>query len=65
MTRKKSRATKRNSPGGPAAARNRRVRRRPKQFKCDVCSRTDAHIHCPECGSTEHVAENCDMECEY
>ena len=29
--------------------------------KCDVCPRTDPHIHCPECGSTEHVASECDM----
>ena len=28
---------------------------------CDVCSRTDVHRHCPECGSTEHVASECDM----
>lgn len=30
--------------------------------RCDVCPRTDPHVHCPECGSTEHVAEDCDME---
>lgn len=29
---------------------------------CDVCSRADPHTHCPECGSTEHAASNCDME---
>lgn len=28
---------------------------------CPDCARTDPHIHCPECGSTEHVAESCDM----
>lgn len=31
-------------------------------IKCDACSRTDPHVHCPECGSIEHVAEDCDME---
>lgn len=33
---------------------------KPKQ--CSHCDRTEPHIHCPECGSTEHVAETCDME---
>jgi hypothetical protein len=28
---------------------------------CPDCSRTDAHVHCPECGSTEHAAANCDL----
>ena len=31
-------------------------------LRCDVCSRTTPHVHCPECGSIEHVAEDCDME---
>lgn len=30
--------------------------------RCDVCPRTTPHVHCPECGSIEHVAEDCDME---
>ena len=34
----------------------------PRNTKCNVCQRTDAHTHCPECGSTEHVAADCDME---
>lgn len=28
----------------------------------DLCGRTDAHIHCPECGSTDHAAADCDNE---
>lgn len=35
--------------------------KRQRKFKCDVCTRTDKHTHCPECGSTEHVASQCDM----
>lgn len=30
--------------------------------ECPDCSRTTPHVHCPECGSIEHVAEDCDME---
>jgi hypothetical protein len=29
---------------------------------CDVCRRAEPHRHCPECGSTEHAAADCDME---
>lgn len=38
---------------------------RTRRWKCSAsphCSRTEVHVHCPECGSTEHVAANCDME---
>lgn len=31
-------------------------------YRCRLCSRTDKHTHCPECGSTEHAADQCDME---
>lgn len=34
----------------------------PVSLHCDWCSRRDEHVHCPDCGSTEHVAESCDME---
>lgn len=33
-----------------------------KKRACDVCQRTDEHTHCPECGSTKHVAASCDIE---
>ncbi len=29
--------------------------------KCEWCSRTDVHSHCPECGDTNHTASECDM----
>lgn len=33
-----------------------------KAFKCRIpCTLTHTHTHCPECGSTEHAASNCDM----
>lgn len=28
---------------------------------CKDCSRTDYHVHCTECGATDHVASHCDM----
>ncbi len=27
---------------------------------CQDCERTDEHVHCPECGSTEHRASECE-----
>lgn len=30
--------------------------------KCADCPRMEPHIHCPECGATDHVAADCDME---
>jgi hypothetical protein len=35
-----------------------------KSKKCDVpmCTIKRRHVHCPECGSTEHRAADCDME---
>lgn len=29
---------------------------------CAYCSRTDPHIHCTECGATDHVASECKLE---
>lgn len=33
-----------------------------KPSTCKDCPRQHEHVHCPECGSVEHVAETCDME---
>jgi hypothetical protein len=31
--------------------------------RCPDCSRTAPHIHCPECGSVEHRAADCETTC--
>ncbi len=42
--------------------KRRKYRKRKRPFRCPDCSRTDPHVHCPECGSTDHAAANCDAE---
>lgn len=29
-------------------------------IQCPDCDRKDEHTHCPECGSTEHTASQCE-----
>ena len=33
---------------------------RRRKFTCPDCPDTHPHQHCSECGSTEHLAANCD-----
>lgn len=44
-----------------AAERRLRKLARTAADRCPDCGRTDPHRHCTECGSTEHVAADCDM----
>lgn len=34
----------------------------PKGWHCSDCSVTAFHRHCTECGATDHLADECDME---